>query len=94
MKLSEATLDSVKLAMRIDYDLDDALITSIMEAAKGYIRTYTGLSDAELDGYPEVIHAFNCLCIDMYDNRGTEIANGRENPTVKQILGGIARNYI
>ena len=29
MKLSEATLASVKLAMRIDYDLDDSLIGSI-----------------------------------------------------------------
>ena len=38
MKLSEATLASVKLAMRIDYDLDDSLIGSIMEAAKGYIQ--------------------------------------------------------
>lgn len=94
MKLSEATLASVKLAMRIDYDLDDSLIGSIMEAAKGYIRTYTGLTDSRLDDYPEVIHAFYCLCIDMYDNRSVEIANGRENPTVKQILGGIAVNYL
>lgn len=94
MKLSEATLASVKLAMRIDYDLDDSLIEDIMEAAKGYIRTYTGLTDERLDDYPEVIHAFNCLCIDMCDNRSVEIANGRENPTVKQILGGIAVNYL
>ena len=56
--------------------------------------TYTGLTDERLDDYPEVIHAFNCLCIDMYDNRSVEIANGRENPTVKQILGGIAVNYL
>lgn len=94
MKLSEASKDSVKLAMRVDHDYDDPLIESIMEATKGYIRTYTGLSDSELDRYPEIIHAFNCLCIDMYDNRSTEIPNGRENPTVKQILGGISVNYL
>ena len=49
MKLSEATLASVKLAMRIDYDLDDSLIEDIMEAAKGYIPTYPGLTDQRLD---------------------------------------------
>ena len=94
MVLSGATIDDVKLAMRVDYDTDDDLITAIMASAKGYIVTYTGLTETELDEYPEIVHAFYCLCIDMYDNRGVEIANGKENPTVKQILASVSVNYL
>lgn len=94
MKLSEIQLPQVKARLRVDYDTDDAEITEIMESARDYISRFTGLSFEELDTVPAVNHAFYCLCSDMYDNRGTEITNGKPNPTVDQILKGIEVIYV
>lgn len=95
VKVSEAALVDVKKVLRVDYDFDDDLILSVMSAARGYMKTYTGLSENELDDHPEAIHAFYCLCCDMYDNRSAQItANVKENPCVKQILAGMAVNYL
>lgn len=94
MKLSEVNIDITKKFLRIDYDHDDELIGIISESAKGYIRSFTGLSDERLDKYPEVVHAYICLCSDMYDNNAVTVTNGRDNPTVRQILMSIAENYV
>lgn len=94
-KVSEATLADVKKVLRVDYDFDDDLLLSVMSAARGYMKTYTGLDGERIDGYPEAIHAFYCLCSDMYDNRSAQVTgNAKENPCVKQILGSMAVNYL
>lgn len=95
LKISEVSLEDVKRVLRADYDFDDELILQIMSAAKGYIKSYTGLVDEEIDKFPEMIHAFFCLCTDMYDNRSAQISgNIKENPCVKQILSMQAVNYL
>ncbi len=94
MKLSEVNIDITKKFLRIDYDHDDELIGIISESAKGYIRSFTGLPDGRLDEYPEIVHAYICLCSDMYDNNTVSAANVRENPTVRQILLSVAENYV
>lgn len=95
MKVSEVSLTDVKRALAIDYEHDDIFLVQVMEAAVGYMKTYTGLSENELDNYPEAVHAFYCLCGDMYDNRSAQVtASVRENPCVKQILGSMAVNYL
>lgn len=94
MKLSEISLPQVKARLRIDHDLDDAEISEIMGSARNYISEFTGLTAEELDEKPVVNHAFYALCCDMYDNRGMEIANGKPNPTVEQILKGIEVIYV
>ena len=48
MKLSEATLASVKLAMRIDYDLDDSLIGSIRKLPRA---TYAPTRGLQMNGW-------------------------------------------
>ena len=95
VKVSEATLVDVKKVLRVDYDFDDDLILSVMSAARGYMKTYTGLDGEQIDSHPEAIHAFYCLCSDMYDNRSAQISgNVKENPCVKQILASMAVNYL
>lgn len=94
MKLSEVTTENVKKALRIDYDYDDDYITSVMASAKSYIASKTSLTFEELDEYPEFVHAFYCVCADMYQNRETTVQNGRENPTVEAIIAMHRRNYI
>lgn len=95
MKLSEISPEEVKKALCIDYDYDDDFLLQIMAAAKDYMKNYTGLSADGLDEYPMTVHAFYCICGDMYDNRSAQITgSAKENPTVKTILLSIARNYL
>lgn len=67
MKLSEVSLESVKRALKIDYSHDDELIGEIMAMAKDRIMQLTNRELDDLDGFPSVVHAFNCICSDMYD---------------------------
>lgn len=93
-KVSEITLADIKNAIRIDDDSDDIFITHIMDAAKGYIRDYTALSDEEIDSIPQMAAAFYCLCSDMYDVREMAVQRDKINPTVRHILLSHARNYL
>lgn len=94
MKLSEVTLSDLKLILRVDTDADDAMLTQIMDSAKGYILSFTGLTETEIDKYPETVHAFNCLCSDMYNNVVMQVTSDKVNPTVNQILKSMAVNYV
>ena len=49
LKPSALTLVEAKSFLRVDYDLDDFLIEMMLEAAKGYVQTYTKRSLEELD---------------------------------------------
>lgn len=53
MTVSTVTLESVKQSLRIDYDYDDGMLLSIMDAAKGYMMSQMSLTAEELDKYPE-----------------------------------------
>lgn len=94
MKLSEVTLETTKLILRIDTDDDDKMLSQIMDSAKGYILSFTGLTESEIDNYPEAVHAFNCLCSDMYNNVVMQVTSDKVNPTVNQILKSMAVNYV
>lgn len=67
MKLSEVTPESVKRALRIDYDYDDERIKEIIPMAKGRIVSLTNREVSDLDNYPAIVHAFYCACADFYD---------------------------
>ena len=67
MKLSEVTLESVKRALRIDYDYDDERIREIIPMAKDRIVSLTNREEADLDNHPAIVHAFYCACADFYD---------------------------
>ena len=94
MKLSECTLQSVKKAIRVDYSDYDDLIEDIMESARSMLANRIGMTLEELDAFPEIVHAFNCLCADMYDNREIQGTSGKPNPTVETIIAMHRRNYL
>lgn len=67
MKLSEVTPESVKRALRIDFDYDDERIKEIIPMAKDRIVSLTNREESDLDNYPAIVHAFYCACADFYD---------------------------
>lgn len=94
MKISEVTIDVVKKYLRIDINEDDELLEAILEAAKQYAASYTGLSKEELEEYADIPLAVLALCSDMYEVRQFTVNSTSLNPTAAQILGSHCRNLI
>lgn len=88
MKLSEVTPESVKRALRIDYDYDDERIKEIIPMAKGRIVSLTNREESDLDNYPAIVHAFYCACADFYD--GTD----EHEKTILTLCHGIQLNMV
>ncbi len=94
MKMSEIKTDDLKKYLRVDGNEDDVFITTVIDAAKQYVRTYTAQEDKFLDEYSDIVMAVFALCADMYDVRQVTAANDKVNPLVKQILDSYSRNWI
>lgn len=98
MRISEMTQEKVQQFIRAeDGDVQEDVLAMAMESAKKYMRSYTGLNDAELDDTEEMALAFLVLVQDMYDNRtmhpDTKYANSG-NKTVQTILDMHRRNLL
>lgn len=92
--MSEIKTDDLKKYLRVDGNEDDVFITTVIDAAKQYVRTYTAQEDKFLDEYSDIVMAVFALCADMYDVRQVTAANDKVNPLVKQILDSYSRNWI
>lgn len=77
MKLSYLTEADVCEYLRIDAEEQDVLLHDIMDAAKSYILSYTGLTKEQADEHDDLVMAFLLLCQDMYDNTGSSAVNIR-----------------
>ena len=86
MTVSTVTLESVKQSLRIDYDYDDEMLLSIMDAAKGYMMSQMSLTAEELDKYPEMVYAFCCICGSMHNERTMNAENVKPNQTAENIM--------
>lgn len=88
-KVSEITVSNL-----VDYlhlsEIDGSettLLTTILEAAKNYVYSYTGQTEEVIDNLPDCTLAVYCLCQDMFDNRTMYIDKANINETVATILG-------
>lgn len=91
-KVSEITSSDVERYLRIDET--DQVIVNIMDAAKGFILSYTNRTQEEIDSYPDMWLPFMILCQDMYDNRALAVEKKDVNQTVKAVLDMHCRNLI
>lgn len=89
MKISEVTVFDVAEFARIDdpNEIELKELEEMMPSAVHYIKSYTGLTDDELDMYEDLTIAYKILIVDMFDNRNLQMEKvGGENRTVKTIL--------
>lgn len=94
MKVSEITVEDVARYARID-DYDEIEVKNILDAAKAYVRSYTGLTDDEIDTHDDFYIAVLALCQDMYDNRSMYVDyKSNVNKVVDSILGMHCTNYL
>lgn len=88
MTFSELDESTVADYLRLDDDSDE-LLEGVLQAAKSYVESYTGLNAEELDQLPDIPVAVMVLAQDMYDNRAYQAGNtqiGNVNKVVASIL--------
>lgn len=85
-KVSEITVEDIADFIRLNEvgDSDQIQISTFLNAAKDYIKNYTGLTD--LDEYSDLVVAVFALCQDMYDNRTMYVDKSNMNKVVENIL--------
>lgn len=86
MKISEVTIQDLKEYAHVYHDQDDRLFESILSSSKAYIKSYTGLSDEEMDTKEDLVAVLLTLSNELYDNRAFTVENDKVNAVVKSIL--------
>lgn len=86
MKVSEIEAEDVAGYLRLD-TYEDKEIVPLIESARAYIRSYTGLSDEEIDAHEDFYIVILILCQDMYDNRCMYVESSNLNKVIENILG-------
>lgn len=88
MKVSDITIDDVVSFAKID-DYDEVEIQNILNAAKAYVRSYTGLDDVQIDENEDLYTAVMVICQDMHDNRGMYVDTGAGKSNVNRVVDTI-----
>ena len=95
MILSEVTESLLAEYLRLDGDATAIVqLEPLLKSAKGYIRSYTGLTDEQLDTHEDVVIAAYVLVQDMYDNRAMYVEKANVNKVVDTILNMHCVNLI
>lgn len=87
-KVSDITVDSVADYLRLDEvtESEKNTLTMLISIATSFIKSYTGLDDADVDKYSEFVIVVLILCQDMWDNRTIYVDSKDLNNTVQSIL--------
>lgn len=88
MKVSEIQVSDIVNYLKLeDGEYTETEIQSLLIAAKSFIKSYTGLTDEEVDEHEDFYIVVMVLCEDMYDNRSMYVDKNNLNKVVETILG-------
>jgi len=88
LKVSEITISDVAKYLRLeDNEYCENELTTILTTAKQFIKSYTGLTDEQIDDHEDFYIVVMILCQDMYDNRSYYVEKNNLNKVVETILG-------
>lgn len=93
MKVSEITEKDVLEYIRQDGS-SAREVEPLLSAALAFIRSYTGLTDEEIDEHEDFYIVVLILCQDMYDNRTLYPEKNNLNKVVDTILGMHRENLL
>ncbi len=98
MKVSELTIPVIANYCRVmEDDITDSenlSLEALKIAAISYVKSYTGLTDLELERHEDISIAILTLISDMYDNRAMAVDKNNVNRTAEIILSMHAKNLL
>nr|DAW55991.1 MAG TPA: hypothetical protein [Caudoviricetes sp.] len=89
MKVSDVTNIDLAKYVRLDdaSDLELNELERMRSGAVAFIKSYTGLTDEEVDEHEDITQVLFILVADMFDNRNYQMdSKSVVNPAVKSIL--------
>lgn len=95
-RVSDITVQDLLAFCNVDSpdQTDRDILSTALLASKSYVKSYTGLTDADMDAYPEIVHCVLVLCQDMYDTRAAYVDKSNVNRVVQSILNLHQRNFL
>lgn len=95
MKVSEVQVSNIADYLRLsEGEYTEQEIQTYIDAAKAYIKSYTGLDDATVDTHEDITIVLYVLCQDMYDTRTMYVDRNYMNKVVDTILGMYSTNLL
>lgn len=88
-KISDITYEDIADYIRLSEvsQSDQDYLNTLINISKDYILKYTGIDEANLDNYTDLIIVVFILCQDMYDTRALYVDKSNLNKVVDTILG-------
>lgn len=95
-KISDITYSDIADYIRLSSvsTSEQNYLTTLINISKDYISKYTGIDEADLDNYADLIIVVFVLCQDMYDTRAMYVDNSNLNKVVETILGMHQNNLL
>lgn len=88
MKVSQIQLHDVVDYMRLEPgQYKESELQMMIDAAKAHIKSYTGLSEKDVDQHEEFSIAFYALVNDFFENRSLQADKSNINLVIDSILG-------
>ena len=96
VQFSQITVDDIIDYLRLT-EVDESertLLSSILEASRSHVLTYTGQTQEKADTFPEFTIAVYALSEEMFDKRTFTTDNTKVNEVVASILGSRSVNLL
>ena len=95
-KVSDITVTDVTDYLRIPEITTEitSLLTTALNIAKQYVKSYTGLDDAGMDAHEDLVIVIYVLCQSMYDDRTMYVDKSNINNVVESILNLHCVNFM
>lgn len=92
MKIKDLKDEQIRQYLRLNED--DNLLDIFKQSALSYIKSYTGLSEKDINNNDDITMAYLVLISDFYDNRQYTQDRNYSNKSVDTILGMHCINFI
>ena len=95
-KVSDITVSDVTAYLRIPETTEDVLsfLSTALNTAKEYVKSYTGLDDAGMDAHADLVIVIYVLIQSMYDDRSYYVDKSNLNNVVESILNLHCVNFM
>lgn len=95
-KVSDITVADVAEFIRLEEvsPAEEGELSTYLNVAKSYLKSYTGLTAEEIDGFPDLIEPVLIYCQDMFDNRSIYVDTDNINRVFDATMGLHARNLL
>lgn len=92
MKIKDLKDEQIRQYLRLNED--DNLLDIFKQSALSYIKSYTGMSEKDINSNDDITVAYLVLISDFYDNRQYTQDRNYSNKSVDTILGMHCINFI